>query len=97
VLYRLLEAIARDLNAEDWRRWMLRRVEQRATSTRKSTRRPAAFESTPVSGNDKNVSELVKTHDGSVDDPVSKGSTHPNPTAERLDEQIHSRFEPTAI
>jgi hypothetical protein len=43
------------------------------------------------------MSESVKTRDGTVDDPVSAGPNHPNPTAERLDEQIHSRFEPTAF
>jgi hypothetical protein len=50
-----------------------------------------------VSRNDKNLSESVKTGDGTVDDPVSAGSPHPNPTAERLDEQFHTRFQPTAI
>jgi len=57
----------------------------------------SAIESTPVSGNDKSMSESVKTSDGTVDDPVSAGPTHPSSTAERLDEHIHSNSNRTAL
>jgi hypothetical protein len=55
------------------------------------------IESTPVSGNDKSMSESVKTSEGTVDDPVSAGPTHPNSTAERLDEHIHSNSNRAAL
>jgi hypothetical protein len=48
-----------------------------------------------MSGNDKSVSDSLKTSNGSVDDPVSAGPTRPNPTAERLDEQLHSKLQPS--
>jgi hypothetical protein len=57
----------------------------------------SAIDSTPVSGNDKSMSESVKTSDGTVNDPVSAGRTHPNSTAERLDEHIHSNSNRAAL
>jgi hypothetical protein len=49
-----------------------------------------------MSEKDKNVSESVKTAGGTIEDPFSTRPPHPNPKAERLDEQIHTRFQPTA-
>jgi hypothetical protein len=50
----------------------------------------AHFDQLPVSGNDKSSSEIVKTRNGTLDDPVSGGTPHPIPR--RASQGIYNRF-----